>query len=226
MFADLRPGASVAEERFESDIPGVVFCETDHYGCRCRSGRSVSSFERVIFDAKQARHFSCLRERTTLAGPAVEVGCPIVHEPPPPFEQVRPRVGRLHLVLDHVGERGLDDFTWMIRFLGGPIPERRPEAVAARRRPRGTGASSGTSTSLSTSRSASGTRAGCRRRASAPRRGPPAPGRRAGPGARASPSSAWPGPSTPRRPCRSRPMSLAGPHPTARPSTPGTRTPA
>ena len=25
MFADLRPGASVAEERFESDIPGVVF---------------------------------------------------------------------------------------------------------------------------------------------------------------------------------------------------------
>ena len=97
-----------------------------------------------------------------------EIGRPVVHQPPP-LEQVRPRVGGLRLVLEHVGERGLDDFTRMIRLLGGPVPERRPEAVQH----------SGdlvvlehlraTSTWLSTSRSASGTRARCRRRAFAPR---------------------------------------------------------
>ena len=46
-----------------------------------------------------------------------------------PLEQVRPGVGRLDLVLDDVSQRRLDDFTRVIRFLGGPIPERRAEAV-------------------------------------------------------------------------------------------------
>ncbi len=34
MFADLRPGARVAEERFESDIPGVVFVRQTMSGAR------------------------------------------------------------------------------------------------------------------------------------------------------------------------------------------------
>ena len=38
-----------------------------------------------------------------------KVGRPVVHQPPPQLEQVRTRVGRLDLVLDHVGQRRLDD---------------------------------------------------------------------------------------------------------------------
>ena len=59
----------------------------------------------------------------------IKLGRPILHEPPPSLEQIRPRVGGLDLVLDHVAERRLNDFTRMNRFLGGPIRERRPEAV-------------------------------------------------------------------------------------------------
>ena len=36
---------------------------------------------------------------------AAEVGGPVVHQAAPPLEQVRPGVGGLDLVLDHVGER-------------------------------------------------------------------------------------------------------------------------
>ena len=58
----------------------------------------------------------------------VEVRFPIVHQPPP-LEQVRSGIGGLDLVLDDVRQRRLHDFTRLIRFLGGPISERRPEAV-------------------------------------------------------------------------------------------------
>jgi len=58
-----------------------------------------------------------------------EIGRPLVHQPSVPLEQVRPRVGHLDLVLDHVRQRGLDDFTRMIRLLGRPVTERRAEAV-------------------------------------------------------------------------------------------------
>ena len=90
----------------------------------------------------------------------------------------------------------------------------------------GTGASWAASTWRSASRSAWGTRADCRRRASVPRRESPPPAGTAEPGARASPSSAQRQSSTRGRPRRSRPTSPAGPHRTARPSAPETRTPA
>ncbi len=86
-------------------------------------------------------------------------GRPVVHPRPPPLEQVRPGAGSLDLVLDHVGERGLDEFARMIRFLGRPSPGTTTGSRAARRRPRAAGASSATSTWLSTSRSPWGTRA-------------------------------------------------------------------
>ena len=35
--------------------------------------------------------------------PATDAGGPVIHQPPPPFEQVRPGVGGLDLVLDDVG---------------------------------------------------------------------------------------------------------------------------
>ena len=43
--------------------------------------------------------------------------------------QRRAGVGRFNLVLDHVRERRLDDIARVVRLLGGPIPERRPEAM-------------------------------------------------------------------------------------------------
>ena len=66
------------------------------------------------------------RLRTVCVG---KVRGPIVHEPPPPLEQVRPRVRRFDLVLDDMRQRRLDDLPRMVRLLGGPVPERRPEAV-------------------------------------------------------------------------------------------------
>ena len=48
---------------------------------------------------------------------------------PPPLEQVRPRISRLGLVPDHMRKCRLDDFAWVVRLLGRPVPEARPEAV-------------------------------------------------------------------------------------------------
>ena len=51
------------------------------------------------------------------------------HQPPAALEQVRPRVGRVDLVLDHVSQRGLDHLARVVRLLRRPVPERRAEAV-------------------------------------------------------------------------------------------------
>ena len=40
----------------------------------------------------------------------------VVHQPPPAPEQVRPRVGRLDLVLDQLRQRRLDNSARMIRL--------------------------------------------------------------------------------------------------------------
>ncbi len=106
----------------------------------------------------------------------VEVLGPLVHEPPPPLEQVRAGVGRLNLVLHDVGHRRLNYLARMIRLFGRPIPERRAEAVRDGDDSHGTGASSAASTSRSASRSTWGTAAGAgHRRAPAPHRESPAP---------------------------------------------------
>ena len=42
---------------------------------------------------------------------SVQISRPIVHEPPPMLEQVRPNICGLD-VLDRLGPRGFDDFTW------------------------------------------------------------------------------------------------------------------
>ena len=47
----------------------------------------------------------------------------------PPLEQVRPRIGCLNPVADHVRQRRLDDLPRVARLLRRPVPERR----AARR---------------------------------------------------------------------------------------------
>ena len=61
-----------------------------------------------------------------------QVRSPIVHEPPPPLEQVGPGIGHLDLVLDHVRERRLDDLAPMVRRLGRPVAKARPTAVRGR----------------------------------------------------------------------------------------------
>ena len=66
------------------------------------------------------------RHPRALAG---KVGFPIVHEAPPPLEQVRPCVRRLDFVADDVDERRLDDLARLVRLLGRPVTERRPEAM-------------------------------------------------------------------------------------------------
>ena len=72
------------------------------------------------------------RRRWSLPGRALagKVDFPIVHEAPPPLEQVRPCARRLDLVADNVGEHRLDDLAWMVRLLGRPVPERRPKPSA------------------------------------------------------------------------------------------------
>ena len=57
------------------------------------------------------------------SGLSGEIGGPIVHQSPPPFRQVRPRVGGLDLVLNNVGQRRLDDLAGVVGLLGGPVPE-------------------------------------------------------------------------------------------------------
>ena len=54
---------------------------------------------------------------------SAKVGGPIVHEPSAPLEQVRPRVGRLGLVADHVRQRRLDHLLRVVGLLGCPIAE-------------------------------------------------------------------------------------------------------
>ena len=63
-----------------------------------------------------------------------EIGRPVVHQPPPALKQVRPGVGRLDLVLDHVRQRRLDDLARVIGLLGRPVPGN-PCATAATERP-------------------------------------------------------------------------------------------
>ncbi len=65
-----------------------------------------------------------------------QVRGPVVHELPPPVEQVGPGVGGLHLVLDDMRPRRLDDLTRMVGLLGRPVPERRTEAMGYSRDPK------------------------------------------------------------------------------------------
>ena len=60
---------------------------------------------------------------------SAQIRGPIVHQPPPTLEQIRPRVGRLGLVADHVRKRRLDHLPRVVGLLGRPVAETRPEAV-------------------------------------------------------------------------------------------------
>ena len=62
----------------------------------------------------------------SLAG---QVGRPVVHQLPSALEQVRAPIGCLDPVLYHMRQGGLDDLAGMIRLLGRPVPETRPEPV-------------------------------------------------------------------------------------------------
>ena len=76
-----------------------------------------------------AQDVSPLPAQSSLPAPPVQVAHPVVHQPAPPLEQVRPRVGRLGLVAHHVRQRGLDHLPRVVRTLRGPIPEAGPGAV-------------------------------------------------------------------------------------------------
>ena len=60
---------------------------------------------------------------------------PLVHEPPPPLEQVGAPVRSLNLVLDHVRQRRIDDLPQVIGLFRRPVPERLAEPVRHRRDP-------------------------------------------------------------------------------------------
>ena len=63
------------------------------------------------------------RSSTGALALAVEVVCPVVHQDTPTFKEVRPAIGRFHLVLDHVSQGCLDDLAWTVCFLGRPVAE-------------------------------------------------------------------------------------------------------
>ena len=63
--------------------------------------------------AEPARKVLGIKARIFWPAPAGQVLGPIVHETLPALEQVRPRVGGLHLVLDNMRQRRLDDLARM-----------------------------------------------------------------------------------------------------------------
>ena len=78
----------------------------------------------------RSRH-ACVRPRRGsghLPALRVEVLHPVAHEWPPRVEQVAPRIRRFGL-LAYVRERSLHHRPRVIRPLGRPVPERRPEAM-------------------------------------------------------------------------------------------------
>ena len=54
---------------------------------------------------------------------------PLLHQGPPTFEEVRPRIGRFHLVADHVGQRRLHDRMGRVGRFGRPVAKARPEPM-------------------------------------------------------------------------------------------------
>ncbi len=84
---------------------------------------------------------ACPRTRITS-----EVRRPLVHQQPPSLEQVRARIGRLDLVLDHVSQRRLDDLARMVRHARPPSLGTRIGSRVEQRRSRGAGASWASST--------------------------------------------------------------------------------
>ena len=123
-------------------------------------------------------------ERDHLPALAVQVGRPVAHQPAAPLKQVRPRIGRLRLVPDHMRQCRLDDFTWVVRLLGCPVSEARAEAMRHGRDLVVLVADAETALSRSDSGPCWGTRAGRgRRRASEQPREFPPPAHTAAPGA-------------------------------------------
>ena len=70
-----------------------------------------------------------LASRQHMSACPTEIGCPVLHQTAPPLEQVRTRVGSFRPVGHHVRQRRFEDFSRMVGFLSGPVPEARPEAV-------------------------------------------------------------------------------------------------
>ena len=58
-----------------------------------------------------------------------EIGGPVVHQAPPPLEEITAGVGRLGGVVYRMGECGLDHFAGCVRPFRGPVPEARPEPM-------------------------------------------------------------------------------------------------
>ena len=67
-------------------------------------------------------------QRDHLSTLFLEVGGPIVHQVAAALEQVGARVACFRLIPHHVRQCRVDDLAWMVRPLGSPVPERRPEA--------------------------------------------------------------------------------------------------
>ena len=87
---------------------------------RCVHARRLITAPGVVCRSRGSGHLPALR---------VEVLHPVVHEWPPRVEQVAPRIRRFGLVAYDVRERSLHHRPRVIRPLGRPVPERRPEAM-------------------------------------------------------------------------------------------------
>ena len=59
----------------------------------------------------------------------VEIGRPVIDQPPPTLEEITARGGRRGGVLYRMGERGIDHFAACARSFRGPVPEARPESM-------------------------------------------------------------------------------------------------
>ena len=123
--ADARLRGGVHSTRAAPDRYGVP--EADR-GASWLGAESGSSADAVMVRVVPSVIASAPR-RVFGSATSVKIGRPIVHQPPPPLEQVRPRVGGLDRVPHHVRERRLDDLAGMVRLLRRPIPEARPKPV-------------------------------------------------------------------------------------------------
>ena len=115
----LSPFLSTNPSELRSSVPGASI------SLSARSDRHPEQ------EGRDSRSLGTVSGARRVAGSVldVQIGRPIVHEPPPTLEQIRPGIGRFDLVRDHVRERGLDDLARVIRVLGRPVAETRPEPM-------------------------------------------------------------------------------------------------
>ena len=122
------------EDRWNQRVTSVAIgCGSD----RRRSGAAVQPSLRESYGANEEPGGSTARRGLRVSTLANQVARPFCHQPLPPLEQVRPPIGRLDRVPDHMRQRSLRHLARMVRLLGRPVPKTRAEAVRRGRAPSG-----------------------------------------------------------------------------------------